>query len=118
MKPTENQIEEYSLLMPLFSTLLVEIKELSKKKPDDAINTFKAKSINKVLERVKKLLDNEPTNEFLEIIDIDSLPSNSDVVIVMVQFETALNKFFHKYTKKSRYGSNRIWNNDEDGIYE
>ncbi|WP_333852799.1 hypothetical protein [Epilithonimonas sp.] len=114
MKTTENQMSEYSLLKPLFSSLLNEVKELSKKKPDDAINNFKAKTINKILERVKKLLADEPTIEFLDIIDIDSLPSNSDIVIIMVQFEAALAKFYYKYTKGSKWSSNRQWDTDED----
>ncbi|WP_299177131.1 hypothetical protein [uncultured Chryseobacterium sp.] len=111
-KPTVNQVDEYSLLKPLFTSLLNEVKELSKKKPDEVINNFKAKTINKILERVKELLNDEPTSEFLEIIDIDTLPSNSDIVIIMVQFEASLNKFYHKYTK-AKFGT-RVWNNEED----
>lgn len=114
MKADQNKIDEYSLLNSLFTSLLREIKELSKKKPDEVINTFKAKSINKILERVKKLLIDEPTNEFLEIIDVDTLPSNSDVVIIMVQFEASLTKFYYKYTKSYRGSSIREWDIDDN----
>lgn len=114
MKPTQNQIDEYSLLNPLFDSLLREIKELSKKKPDEKLNVFKGKTINKILARAKALLINEPTNEFLEIIDIDTLPSNSDVVFIMVQFEAALEKFYNKHTTGKNWSSSREWDIEDD----
>ncbi|MBM6500192.1 hypothetical protein [Flavobacterium macrobrachii] len=115
---TEKQIKEYQLLTPLFHTLLKEVKELSKKKPDEIINKFKANTVNKVLSRIKEILKKEPTNDFTEIIDIDSLPSNSDVVLVMVQFETALNKFYTKHTSKDGFNYNRKWNGYEGVVGE
>ncbi|RKE80590.1 hypothetical protein [Chryseobacterium sp. AG363] len=114
MKPTQHQIDEYSLLNPLFDSLLREIKELSKKKPDEKLNVFKGNTINKVLARVKDLLINETTDEFLEIIDIDTLPSNSDVVFIMVQFETALKKFYYKHTTGENWTINREWDIEDD----
>ena len=89
---SEVQISEYLLLNPLFITLLSEVKELSKKKPGDVVNEYKGKTINKVLKRLLEILKDEPTIDFLELIDLDTLPTNSDVVFIMVQFETSLSK--------------------------
>lgn len=106
---TIEQIEEYRLLSPLFHSLLKEVKELSKKKNDEIINEFKANTINKILIRIKDLLKEEPTFEFIESIDVNRLPSNSDVVLIMVQFETALEKFHYKYTQYDTRTRSRIW---------
>ena len=108
------QIKEYQLLNPIFNTLLKEIKELSKKKPDDIINKFKADSVNKILVRIKALLKKEPTNDFIEVINADTLPSNSDIVLLMVQFESSLIQFFNKYTSKDGFSYNRFWNGYKD----
>ena len=87
------------MLFPLLEAVLDELKILSKSKPTDALNSFKAKSINKILEKVKTLLTEEPTNEFLELIDEDMLPTNSDVVLMVVQFKSAMEQFEKLYLR-------------------
>ena len=56
------------------------MKEFSKKKPEDLLNEFKVKNVNRVLSQIKSLLNDEPTSQFLDILDSDSLPSNSDAI--------------------------------------
>lgn len=73
--------------------MLYEVKELSKKKQDEFLNKLKVKSINRILIRLKELLKNEPLNDFLDLLNEDELPTNSDAVIIIVQYETALQQF-------------------------
>ena len=72
-------------------TMYKEISELSKKKPNDAVNIFKLNLINKILKDANQLLkDNYKPFDGFEIFDEDKLPSNSDVTIVLSQYLNAM----------------------------
>lgn len=92
-KLKKEQIDEFLALSPLIKDVLYEVKELSKKKQDEFLNKLKVKSINRILIRLKELLKNEPLNDFLDLLNEDELPTNSDAVIIIVQYETALQQF-------------------------
>ena len=96
-KPTRAQVSEFEMLQPLFRTLLNETKELSKKKPDTPLNKLKVGMINKVLERFKAILSNEPVAKYLELLDNETLPTNSDAVYVIAQYDTAMDQFRNKH---------------------
>jgi len=53
--------------------------------------------INKVLERVKKLLTADPTIKFLELLDDETLPSNSDAVFIIAQYDAAMEQYKGKH---------------------
>lgn len=89
--------EQYEMLHPILETLLSEIKELSKKKADNPLNKLKVGMINKVLERVKIILANEPTTQFLELLDDETLPSNSDTVFIISQYDAAMKQYKDKH---------------------
>lgn len=76
-----------------FQGLFDEIGALSKKKPDDAINKFKLGFINTILAEANKLLTVEykPFPDFEQFED-ESLPTNSDVVLVLSQYLNCLEK--------------------------
>ena len=80
---TSAEVKRYEMLYPMINSDLDEIRELSKKKQDEPLNKFKVKTINKKLEQVKEILKNEPTYEFLELLDEDTFPSNSDAVLLI-----------------------------------
>jgi len=101
---TDKESNEYDLLFPLLIALLKEVRELSKKKQDDALNKNKVKIINNVLIRIKELLKGEDSHYFLELLDLDSLPSNSDALFMLVQFESGLKQFRAKYYYEDSYG--------------
>jgi hypothetical protein len=90
---TQDQVDEFELLYPLLNSVLSEIKTLSAKKQDNALNIFKVKSMNRILERIKTLIAKEPVANFLDLLDEETLPSNSDALIILVQFEAALRTF-------------------------
>jgi hypothetical protein len=95
--PTKEEIKLFSTIQPLINSDLNEMRELSKKKPDEPLNKFKIKLINKKLEKAISLLRNESTTEFLELLNEETLPTNSDAVLQISQFIIALHKFKYKY---------------------
>lgn len=96
-KTAEEQIKLYNTISPLLYSAFNEVKEFSKKKQDDPLNLKKVKMINRLLEKAKEVLKNEPTVDFLDMLDEDELPSNSDAVLTMSQFISAMNKFYNDH---------------------
>jgi hypothetical protein len=94
---TKQNVQDYEMLNPILDSLYDEVKELSKKKQDGVLNKFKVAMINKVLSQIKELLKNESTTQFLELLDEDQLPTNSDAVLVMTQFNSSLEQFKNRY---------------------
>lgn len=75
------------------------MKELSKKAPDGRLNTVKVKMINRVLADVKTALSDEPTMAYLDLLEDETLPSNSDVVLILGQYTAAAHQFEREYQK-------------------
>ena len=94
---TDAAVETYLASTPIFEGLIKEIRELSRKKPDATMSTGKVKMVNRVLNDLLNILKTEPTGKYLEILDDESLPQVSDAVLMMVQFESALEAFESKY---------------------
>ena|SRR5690242_15129770 len=98
--PSQENVIKFDMLFPMLQSDLNEIRELSKKKQDEPLNKFKVKTINKKLEQVKAILDKEPTNEYLELLDEDTFPSNSDAVLMISQFMKAMEQFKQKFYRR------------------
>ena len=64
-----------------------EVSLLSKKNPNDVLNKFKLKFINKLLNQSNSFLTNEykPFDDF-ELFDEDDMPQNSDIVFILSQY--------------------------------
>jgi hypothetical protein len=71
-----------------------EISILSKKSRNDALNKFKVKLVNAVLEQCNSFFGDEykPFSDFSSFVD-DDLPSNSDVTFVISQYMETAEKF-------------------------
>jgi len=95
--PTTDEVKKFEMLFPMLDSDIAEIRDLSKKKQDEPLNPFKVKIINKKLVQIKELLKNEPSSEYLELLDEDSLPTNSDAVLMLTQFINSLKQFKKKY---------------------
>lgn len=111
---TSAEVKRYEMLYPMINSDLAEIRELSKKKQDEPLNKFKVKTINKKLEQVKEILKNEPTYEYLELLDEDTFPSNSDAVLMISQFIKAMDQFKKRYytsdgSEFGLYHQNNTW---------
>ncbi|MGQ0527425.1 MAG: hypothetical protein ACT4OY_05265 [Alphaproteobacteria bacterium] len=102
---TQEFVEIYTATNPVFLGVIKEIRELSKKKPDSIMSPGKVKLINRVLEDLKKILQAEPEGKFLDLLDDKDLPQTSDAVLIMVQYETALEVFKDRYYQSYRDGS-------------
>jgi len=96
-KPTQAQIAEFEMLWPILKSLLAETKELSKKKADNPLNKLKVGMINKVLVKIKGILSDDPSVQFLELLDNETLPSNSDAAFIMAQYDASMQQFKDKY---------------------
>ncbi len=99
---TSNRTEEYDASTDVFKSLLHEVKELSKKKPDATMSKAKVKIVNRVLGNLLTVLVGQPDAKYLESLDDDDLPQVSDAVLIMVQFESSLAAFRKQYFRNVR----------------
>jgi len=97
----KEDVAEFEKLEQQLHSFLAEISELSHKKPNDALNKFKLKFINSTLEGLNKLLgDHRPFDNF-QSFDVDELPTNSDVVVILGQYAAATYLFRTEHTTMS-----------------
>jgi hypothetical protein len=74
-----------------------EFQDLSRKKPDGAVNKGKIVIVNRLLKDSLTILEGEPQRQFLDLLEEDDLPQNSDVVLVLSQYCEAMDQFHNKY---------------------
>lgn len=86
MKTIED-VEALERLIGQLEGLHTEITLLAKKAPNDAVNAFKLKLINRVINAGNAVLgeDYRPFAEFEEF-DTDDVPTNSDVTLILSQY--------------------------------
>lgn len=101
---------KYDTLKPLLQAMFMEFKELSKKKPDGALNKRKVEIVNRLLTDVLTILEDEPTRQYLDLLDEDELPQNSDVLLMLSQFNAAMNAFYERYWIYDRLHGEHKWN--------
>jgi len=70
-----------------------EIAELSKKKPNDALNTFKLGHLNSLLLKCNSLLGADVALDGFTSFGEDQVPTNSDAVFVLAHYTDALHRF-------------------------
>jgi hypothetical protein len=110
--PTDLQADRYQLLYPLLTSILIEVKEFSKKKQDEPLNKLKVAMINKILSQIKKdVLNDDPSLEFLDLLDDETLPTNSDAVLIIAQYDGAMKQFKAKHFGYD--GNNQRWFTEE-----
>jgi hypothetical protein len=82
-----------------------EVKALSNKRPDDAINLFKLQLINQMLVEANTILKEKsiPFKDFRKFNEID-LPTNSDVVFVLSGYLSAFEKVRLENITEESYG--------------
>jgi hypothetical protein len=107
--PSEKEILEYFLLKDMLHAQRKEFDLLSKKKNDGHLNPMKIKMINRVLEPLNKLFKNEPSYPFLDLLIEEDLATNSDVVLIISQYETAIKEFKNMHCYGDVFLSERRW---------
>ena len=94
---TAEKAEKHDDLMPLINSMYHEFQELSKKKPDGVLNKRKVEIVNRLLRDIHGILAGESTSTYLDLLDEDDLPQNSDVVLILGQTVSAMKTFTKKY---------------------
>lgn len=102
---TAERAQQFDTLMPLLLAMVEEFRELSKKKPDGVLSKRKVEIVNRLLADVLSLLDKEPTRRYLDLLDEDDLPQNSDVVLMLTQVRAAMNAFRDRFFISPDFGS-------------
>lgn len=101
---SHDQIDEFLKLLLQVDKLLSDFLELSKKKPNDAVNKFKLKIVNNLLTIANKILTKKYMPfDYFELFDEDDLPTNSDVVVIIAQYVACLKKFGRDSTEYQDY---------------
>lgn len=89
---TKEDIELYQKVFSQINGLYKEIGLLSKKNPNDVVNDFKIRFINKNLKDANSLLgEDKPYTDF-DFFEDDSVPTTSDVVMMLEQYISALRR--------------------------
>lgn len=96
----KNQINSFEKLQDQLFELTREIKELSKKKPDGPLNNFKIKFINSIIGGLNEIIGKQykPFEDF-NIFDTDDMPTNSDVLIILSQYEASASRLKRENTE-------------------
>jgi len=93
-----SDVDKFEKLARQVLGLYEEMSILSKKSPNDAVNKFKLKFINRQLSESNTLLGPRyrPFDDF-EVFDEDEVPQNSDVVFILSQYLQCMEKLRGDY---------------------
>lgn len=84
---SNEEVEALVRLIGQLDGMYAEVSQLAKKSPNDAVNAFKIKLVNKLLAAANGVLGDtyRPFAEFNQF-DADDVPSNSDVTVILKQY--------------------------------
>lgn len=104
----KENVEKFEKLHIQIKDIYSELSLLSKKSPDGAINKFKLKFINQLIEEANSFLGEryKPFGDF-EKFQEDDIPFNSDVVLIVSQYIKCLEKY--KFDNIKRLSGNWYW---------
>ncbi len=91
--PSAAEAAAFDRLFPMLNAFVNEMSELSKKKPDGVVSPLKIRNINRLLTDLGLLLDKDPSRAFVEMLDEETLPQNSDAVVLLSQWRAALSQY-------------------------
>ena len=90
----------YGMYKPFFDALYHEFRQQARKRPETLLNAFRADSLNQVLQPLKAMMGSEEYAGLLGLAeageDGKGGMSNSDVMILLTQYKSALAKFRRK----------------------
>lgn len=116
MKKKED-IEGLEKLIGQLQSLHSEISQLAKKSPNDGLNKFKLKLVNKVVSSGNELLKGgyRPFEDF-EVFEEDDVPTNSDVTMILAQYIEQTERFRSDNVIKYDYKWQYILDGEPSGI--
>jgi hypothetical protein len=94
---TNSKSSVHDTVMPLLDSMYLEFKELSKKKPDAAVSKSKISIANRLLKKVRVVLADEASLEFLDLLDEDDIPQVSDVTLILSQYVASMKEFKNRF---------------------
>lgn len=102
------EIDIFEKLQMQVHNILNQFTDLSKKKPDGPVNKFKLMLVNELLTTANKIIpkDRRPFPDF-ETFNEDDLPSNSDVVVILSQYLSCIEKY--RSENIQRFDHKRYW---------
>lgn len=91
---SKEEVENLEKLIGQLQALHSEISQLAKKAPNDGLNIFKLKLVNKVLTSGNDILSGGymPFEDFSQF-EQDALPTNSDVTMILAQYMEQAERF-------------------------
>ena len=93
MTMKKENIKEFERLLSQLVTMKTQFEALSKKDPDGSVNSFKIGLVNKLLQDTNNLIgDFKPFPDFEQFDDSPKV-FNSDVLMIMAHYITAMNRF-------------------------
>jgi len=96
-KLKHEDIEKFKMLNEILLSVFNEMKDFSKKKQDEVLNELKVKKINQLLKDIKDFLSKESSSDYLDLLDGETLPTNSDAVLILSQYRALMHNFHMKY---------------------
>lgn len=107
--PTDEQAATYDRLVPMLVAAHREMTELSKKKQDGIVNTLKIKMLNRLLSELSIVIENDPSYAFVDMLDEETLPQNSDAVLILSQWQAALAQYKERHYGYDSSGGGHRW---------
>lgn len=91
--PNQSQVDMFDYLSPMLDSALNEMREFSKKKQDGIVSETKIKILNRILSDISEIVAGEDTAGYLDLLDDQGFLQNSDAVLVLGQYRSALESF-------------------------
>lgn len=101
--PTDEQVKKYEYLSPMLNSALSEMRDFAKKKQDGIVSETKIKILNRLLTNVREILASEESVNYLDPLDEEKLPQNSDAVLILGQYRAAMDSFKEKHCETNGY---------------
>ena len=104
----EDDVESFVKCYAQMQSIYSEITTLAKKKPNEAVNKFKLRFINQILENANQLLNDtyKPFADF-EKFEEDEIPTTSDITLMFAQYLDAMENLHSDNIKHS--GHEWVW---------
>jgi hypothetical protein len=104
------ELSRFELHYDMLMALLTEMREFAKRKQDVPVTPMKIEMISRRLDELREILKDEAIFPFLENLDGDRVPCNSDVVMILAQYEVAMeNHARGRYVSKPIGKGQRSW---------
>jgi len=102
----EQKIPIFEKAEKQLKVFLDEVGELSRKRPNEAVNTFKLEFINVTLKTLNEFLGTDRPFPGFDCFDPDKLPSNSDVRFILAQYAASVLRY---RTENTMQGDDFKW---------